>query len=41
VAGKAGSIPEGIRMASAAIDSGAAAKTLEQMVRASQEAAAV
>jgi anthranilate phosphoribosyltransferase len=41
VAGRAGSIPEGIRMASEAIDSGAAQGRLEQLVRSSREAAAV
>ena len=41
VAGKAGSIPDGIRMACQAIDSGAALRTLEQMVRSSQKAATV
>jgi len=41
VAGRAGSIPEGIRIACAAIDSGAALRMLEQMVRSSQEAASV
>jgi anthranilate phosphoribosyltransferase len=39
VAGKVASIRDGIRTAAEAIDSGAARKTLEQMVRSSQEVA--
>ena len=39
VAGRAASIPEGIRVASDAIDSGAVTRTLAQLVRSSQEVA--
>jgi anthranilate phosphoribosyltransferase len=41
VAGKVASVPEGVRMACDAIDSGAARGTLDRMVRSSQEVATV